>query len=416
MILKQTFRALRHRNFRLFTYGQIVSLIGTWMEQTAMGWLVYQLTNSTFLLGAVTAAGTAPMVIFSMWGGSLADRLSKRSILVATQVAAMLLAFVLAALVWFGHIEPWQIVVISLLNGVAMGFDMPARHSFVIEMTSREDLMNAISLNSSVFNGARLIGPAVAGVVLAWSSAAACFFINGLTFLGSIAALMMMRFPPHRPAAASASAHSHVMEGVRYVWNHTRVFTIMSLLAAVGIFGWSYSVLLPAYARDLLGVGANGYGALVSAAGFGALGGALTVAAIGHTFHPRTLALNGLWFFSVMLVLFAFSGNFHLSLAAQALTSFGMMLFFSTANTVMQQIVPDEMRGRVMGIWSLVFGAMIPIGSLQAGLLARWIGIRWTIALGAGVCAVAGIVTRMIARRREAEFARASEADSRPMP
>jgi MFS family permease len=372
------------------------------MGSTAMGWLVYQLTNSTFLLGAVTAAGTAPMVLFSIWGGSLADRHPKRDILVATQIASMVLALLLAVLVWFGHIQPWEIVLVSLLNGVAMGFDMPARQSFVIEMTSREDLLNAISLNSSVFNAARLVGPALAGLMLAHGGAAACFLINGLSYLAVIVSLLRMRLPPHVPAARAASPVAHALGGLRYVWGHARLFTIMSLFAVVGIFGWSYSVLLPAYAKDVLGLGADAYGALLSAAGVGAMAGALTVASAGDRFPPRLLVLGGLWFFSAMLLLLAVSGSLRLSLAAQALTSFGMMIFFSTTNSTLQQIVPDGMRGRVMGVWSLVFGTIIPLGSLQAGALARWIGIRWTIALGALLCAAAAAVTLAIVRRRDA--------------
>lgn len=401
-ILRQTFRALRHRNFRLFTGGQIISLVGTWMEQTAMGWLVYQLTNSTFLLGVVTAAGTAPMLIFSMWGGSLADRYPKRRILIATQFVAMVLAFVLAVLVWRGHVQPWQIVAVAALNGATMGFDMPARQSFVIEMTSREDLLNAISLNSSVFNGARLLGPALAGMAIAYSGVATCLFINAFSFLGAIGALALMRFPPHIPVPRSASADSHALEGLRYVRNHPRVLTIMSLFAIVGIFGWSYSVLLPAYARDLLRVNADGYGTLLSAAGLGALAGALTVAAVGAKFPVRWFALGGVWIFTAMLLVFAFARNFHLALATQALTSFGMMLFLSTSNTTLQQIVPDQMRGRVMGIWSLVFGTAVPLGGLQAGFLGHWIGIRWTIAAGAFICGLAALVTLFVVRRREA--------------
>src|SRR5215210_7274879 len=241
MSLGHTFRALRHRNFRLFTYGQLISLIGTWMENTAMGWLVYDLTKSTFLLGAVAAAGTAPMLVFSMWGGSMADRYPKRSILVITQFVMMVLAFALAALVWLGHIQPWQIIIVSLLNGVAMGFDMPARQAFVIEMTSREDLLNAISLNSSFFNGARLLGPALAGITLAHTSAATCFFINGVSFIAVIASLLMMRLPPHIPKPHTGSAGAHALGGLSYVWNHARVLTILTLFGIVGVFGWSYS-------------------------------------------------------------------------------------------------------------------------------------------------------------------------------
>jgi MFS family permease len=399
--LRHTFRALRHRNFRLFISGQLISLIGTWMEQTAMGWLVYQLTNSTFLLGAVAAAGSAPMLFFSMWGGSLADRHPKRSILVMTQTAAMFFAFVIATLVWLGHVRPWQIIAIATLNGIAMGFDMPARQAFIIEMTSREDLLNAISLNSSIFNGARLLGPAIAGFTLARTSAAVCFFINGASFIAVIISLLLMRLPAHKQVVHTGSAGAHALGGLSYVWNHARVLTILTLFGVVGIFGWSYAVLMPAFARDVLHLGADGYGAMLSASGCGALFGALAIASFGQRFRPRVIALNGVWFFSVMLLLFAFTRNFHLALIVLALASFGMMLFFSTSNTTVQQIVPDEMRGRVMGVWSVIFGAMIPLGGLEAGTLARWVGAPATITFGAVVCAIAALVTLIVVRRRE---------------
>lgn len=402
MSLRPTFRALRHRNYRLFFYGQLVSLIGTWMQQTAMSWLVYQITNSKFLLGAVAAAGSAPMMLFSMWGGSLADRHPKRSILVATQTAQMLLAFVLAAAVWAGKAPPWLIVVISALNGVAMGFDMPARQAFTVEMASREDLLNAVSLNSSIVNGARVVGPALAGLMMGEFGPALCFFLNGLSYVAVIAGLMRMRLPAHVPAAEPVSARAHALGGLSYVVRHPRVRTILLVFGVVGVFGWSYAVLMPAFARDVLGLGAHGYGVLMAAGGIGALAGALAVATAGHAFAPRKMALGGVWLFSAMLLVFAFNRSFLLALVLLTGSGFGMMLFFSTSNTVLQTIVPDEMRGRVMGVWALVFGTMIPLGSLEAGSLANWVGVQATIAIGSAVCAVAALVTLIVARRREA--------------
>jgi MFS family permease len=399
--LRQTFRALRHRNFRLFFYGQLVSLTGTWIQQTAMSWLVYQLTGSKLLLGAIAAAGSAPMMVFSMWGGSLADRYPKRTILVATQTAQMLLAFWLAALVWAGMATPWMIAGIALLNGIAMGFDMPARQAFTVEMTSREDLLNAISLNSSVVNGARVLGPSLAGLLMGSVGVAMCFFLNGVSYIAVIAGLMTMRLPAHVPVATTTSVRAHALGGLSYVFRHPRVRTILGLFGVVGIFGWSYAVLMPAFARDVLGLGAHGYGVLMSASGIGALVGALAVATAGHIFKPRKVALGGVWLFSAALLAFALDRNFYLSLLFLALAGFGMMLFFSTSNTVLQTIVPDEMRGRVMGIWAVVFGAMVPIGSLQAGALAHWLGSPVTIIIGALVCALAATVTLLVVRRRD---------------
>ncbi|MDP9291985.1 MAG: MFS transporter, partial [Verrucomicrobiota bacterium] len=382
-------------------YSQLVSLVGTWMQQTAMSWLVYQLTNSEFLLGAVAAAGSAPMMIFSVWGGSLADRYPKRTILLITQTVEMLLAFALAGAIWTGFATPALIVTIAALGGLAMGFDMPARQAFTVEMVTREELLNAVSLNSSVINGARIIGPSLAGLLIGSTGAAMCFFLNGLSFIAVIIGLLKMNLPPHVPVAAPRD-RSHVLGGFSYVAKHPRVQTILALFGVVGIFGWSYAVLMPAFARDVLGLGPHGYGVLMSAGGVGALAGALAVATAGHLYAPRKIALGGVWLFSAALVAFSFNRNFPLALLCLAVSGFGMMLFFSTSNTVLQTIVPDDMRGRVMGVWSLVFGAMIPLGALEAGSLANWIGAPWTISAGAVICALAAVVTLIVVRNREA--------------
>jgi len=372
------------------------------MQQTAMSWFVYQITNSKLLLGVVAAMGSAPMMLSSIWGGSLADRHPKRAILVATQTAQMICAFFLAAGVWASVATPWFIIIIATLNGVAMGFDMPARQAFTVEMTSREDLLNAISLNSSIVNGARVIGPSVAGLFIGWVGVAMCFFLNGLTFVAVITGLLMMRLPASERPAHVVSAGEHAWNGIVYSVKHQRVRTILLLFLAVGVFGWSYGVLMPAFARDVLGCGANGYGILMSASGTGAFIGALVVATYGHLFTPRRLALGGIWLFSGALFALSLSRNFCISLVFLLFAGFGMLLFFSTSNTVLQTIVPDEMRGRVMGVWSLVFGAMIPLGSLEAGAIAHWVGTSFALAFGAIICAGSAMVTLFVIRRREA--------------
>jgi MFS family permease len=403
---RQTFRALRHRNYRLFFWGQLVSLIGTWMQQTAMSWFVYEITNSKFLLGAVAAVGSAPMMLFAIWGGSLADIYPKRSILIATQTAQMICALLLAAAAWAGFATPLFIIIIAALNGVAMGFDMPARQAFTVEMTSREDLLNAISLNSSIVNGARVVGPSIAGLMIGAVGVATCFFLNGLSFIAVIAGLLMMRLPPFERNIEIVSTREHAWNGILYSIKHQRVRTILLLFLAVGVFGWSYAVIMPALARDVLGRGANGYGILMSASGTGALVGALIVATYGHLFTPRKLALGGIWLFSAALIAFSFTRNFYVALPFLFVAGFGMLLFFSTTNTVLQTIVPDEMRGRVMGVWSLVFGAMIPLGSLEAGAFAHWLGTPFALAFGAIICAVSALVTLFVIQRREAQLAR----------
>jgi len=401
---QKTFSAFQYRNYRLYFWGQLVSLIGTWMTSTAQGWLVYQLTGSKALLGVVAAAGTAPMLFFATWGGWAADRFPKRSVLLWTQSAMMILAFIFAGLIWSGLIRPWEIVVLGLCGGVVMAFDMPARQSFVVEIASRENLMNAISLNSAMFNGARIVGPAIAGFLMAKVGIALCFFIDGVSFFAVLGGLFMMRLPPHVPRAGGGPL-AQSLEGFRYVWNHIRVRTIFILFAIVGIFGWSYSVLMPAFARDVLHLGEQGYGFLLGASGVGALIGALTTATFGSGVSPRKLAFGGVWLFSAMLLIFSFNRNPTIAMLCLAGAGFGMMLFFSTSNTTVQTIVPDEMRGRVMGIWALIFGGMIPFGSLEAGALAHYVGTPATFGIGACICALAAMVTLIIVRRRDAQLA-----------
>ena len=402
---RHTFRALRHRNYRLFFWGQLVSLVGTWMQQTAMMWFVYDRTNSKLLLGLVAAVGSAPMVFSSVWGGALADLYPKRAILVVTQAAQMLCAFLLAAGVWLGFATPEFIMIVAAFNGTAMGFDMPARQAFTVEMTSREGLLNAISLNSSIVNGARVVGPSVAGLMIGAVGVAMCFFLNGLSFVAVIAGFLMMRLPRFQKPAHAVSAGEHAWNGIVYSIKHQRVRTILLLFLAVGVFGWSYTVLMPAFARDVLNRGANGYGILMSASGLGAFFGALVVATYGHLFTPRWLALGGVWLFSGALLALSLSRNFYAALACLLVAGFGMLLFFSTSNTVLQTIVPDEMRGRVMGVWSLVFGAMIPLGSLEAGAVAHWLGTPFALGVGAIICAASALVTLSVIRRREAQLA-----------
>ncbi|MGI8435648.1 MAG: MFS transporter, partial [Chthoniobacterales bacterium] len=294
---------------------------------------------------------------------------------------------------------PVTIIATAVVSGIAMAFDMPARQAFTLDMTSREDLLNAISLNSSIFNGARIVGPALAGLVIGSVGTAACFALNGVSFIAVIVSLLMMRLPPYvaQPTTTRASAWS----GLHYVWQNRRVRTILGLLGAVGVFGWSYAVLLPAFARDVFHLGADGYGVLMSASGIGALLGALTVATAGHVFPPRQVALAGNWLFAAALVAFAGTKNYYLALFFMMIGGFGMLLFFSTSNTVMQTIVPDEMRGRVLGVWGLVFGAMIPLGSLEAGWLAEWLGAPFALAFGGVVCAIAGLIALFAIKRRE---------------
>jgi MFS family permease len=320
----------------------------------------------------------------------------------------MVLSLLLAFLVWSGHVQPWQIIAVAALGGVVMAFDMPARQAFVIEITSREDLKNAISLNSSMVNGARIIGPSLAGVFMARFGIASCYLVDGLSFIAVIAGLLAMRLPKHVRKTHTGSGLDHALGGFVYAWNNPRVLTILTLFAVVGIFGWSYTVLMPAFARDVLGLGETGYGALLAASGAGAMCGALSITAVSDKIAPRKLALGGVWIFSIMLTLFAVNRNFHVALPLLAGAGFGMMLFLSTSNSALQTSVPDEMRGRVMGVWALIFGGMMPFGSLEAGVLARVVGVPVTMVIGAAICAIATAVTLAVIHHREQALAKAT--------
>ena len=406
LLWRNTFASLKHRNFRLFFAGQLISLIGTWMQNTAQGWLVYQLTGSKILLGVVAAAGSTPIMLFSVLGGSVADRHSKHRIVLITQTSMMLFAFAFAALIWSGRIRMWHILTLAALGGLALAFDMPARQAFMAEMTSPQDLMNAISLNSSIVNGARVVGPSVAGLVMAQVGIALCFLLNGISFFAVLAGLWLMRLPRFVPPARTGSAWTHVAEGFTYVWHNRRMCTIFILFAIVGVFGWSYSVLMPAMARDMLNVDQKRYGLLLSANGFGALLGALTVASVGNQFNRRLLVLGGLAVFSVMLLLLAWVKDYYIALALLAVAGWGMLLFFSTTNTLLQTAASDQMRGRVMGIWTLVFGGTTPLGGLEAGTVSHYFGVRWALTLGATVCALAALAVWLMVRQRTAPAAR----------
>lgn len=396
--LPRTFAALRHRNYRLFFGGQLVSVTGTWMQNMALSWLIYHLTNSAFLLGLIGTVGSLPMLLFAIPGGVLADRIAKRRILLTTQSTVMLLAFVLSALT-FGHwVRPWQIALLAGLSGTVMAYDMPARQAFVIEMVERRDLMNAIALNSSIFNGARIMGPAVAGMLVASVGAGWCFLVNGLSFLAVLLGLLLMRFPPRPPRQTTTSVVADALGGLRYLRTNSTVMRLAVLLAVFSVFGWSYAILMPVFARDVLHSGARGLGYLMTATGVGALGGALTVASLSGRPSRRVL-FGGAFLLAAALLGFAASRIFLLSAGLLALAGFGGVAFMSTANTTFQVSVPDEMRGRIMGVWGLVFAGGAPLGSLQAGALAQYLGAPVAVAIGAAITGAAALTGVLAARR-----------------
>jgi MFS family permease len=397
--LTRTFSALRHRNYRLFFAGQLVSLIGTWMQQMALAWLVYQLTNSALLLGIIGGIGSLPMALFSLLGGVVADRVNKRRVLLVTQSAMMLLAFVLAGLTGAGWIRAWQVAVLAAFSGTTMAFDMPARQALVVEMVGREDLMNAIALNSSIFNSARIIGPSLAGILVARLGPAWCFFVNGLSFLAVIVGLLLMRFQPQAARTRVRGIVEDSLEGLRYVRTNRMVLGLSALLAVFSIFGWSYNVLMPIFARDILRAGAQGLGLLMTSSGVGALVGALLVASLGGYPRRERILFGGGFLLSAAAAGFAFSRLLHLSMAILAVAGLGGVAVMSVANTLIQMSVPDHMRGRVMGVWALVNAGSAPLGSFQAGTLAQYLTAPVAVVIGAAIT-LAGTAAAAIGWRR----------------
>jgi MFS family permease len=403
----EAFAALRHSNYRLFFIGQLISMCGTWLQMVAQGWLVWRLTSSELAVGLVTASGSAPMFFLSLFGGALADRVDRRRLLLVTQALAMSLAAVLGLLSLQPGLQVWHVAAVAACLGVVSAFDVPARQAFVVQMVDREALMNAIALNSTLFNGARIVGPAVASALIAipWIGVPGCFFLNSASYIAAIIALALIRTPGQATVPLVGSALNAALEGIRYVARTPIPRRLIILLGVVGVFGWSSSTLMPAMADEVLRGGARTYGWLLTANGAGALVGSLVLAGLGDTRHKRSMIYCGLALFCAALLIFSLSRWMPLSLAALVLAGLGVILFTATGNTVIQSMVPDELRGRVMGLWALVFAGSTPAGSLLAGTIAsRW-GAPAALQLGAVVMAVGGALVFMNSeqeRQREA--------------
>jgi MFS family permease len=395
-------RALRHRNFQLFFSGQLISLIGTWMQTVAQSWLVYRLTGSGFLLGAVGFASQIPVFLVAPIGGITADRVNRRRVVIATQTASMMLAFALAGLTLTHTIQVWHIFVLAALLGVVNAFDIPGRQSFLVDMVGKEDLMNAIALNSSMFNGARVIGPAIAGVLVARLGEGWCFFVNGVSYIAVIAGLMMMRVnSPVR--ALGASPFEHVIEGFRFVNRTAPIRALLMLLGVVSMVGMPYVVLMPIFADRVLhsggqefatligshDLGAVRLGILMGAAGVGALLGALTLAVRSGVKGLGTWVTTCCAGFGISLMLFSFSKSFWLSVLLLLPVGYFVMLQMASSNTLIQVMVPDALRGRVMAVYSMMFMGMAPIGALLGGALSDRLGAPLTVAIG-GLASVMG--------------------------
>jgi len=369
--LSQTFSSLQHPNFRLWFGGQIVSLIGTWMQATAQGYLVYELTASPMMLGIVGFANGIPVWLFSLFAGTVADHISRRKMLLITQGSMMVLAFILAVLTFSGTVRAWHIILLALLLGTANAFDAPGRQSFVVDLVPKQELTNAIALNSSVFNLGTIIGPAAAGLVYAWLGPGWCFTINGLSFIAVLLALALMKIaakPPLRPAQGSL-AHT-LTEGVRYSFKDANIRVMLVMLTASAVFGFGLLALMPAWATGVLGGDVRTNGLLLSARGLGSLSAALMIAYLGARIIRGRLWSIGSLVMPVSLLLFALFRLLPVSLLMLVLMGWSLMTVVNLTNALIQTHVPDELRGRVMSVYILLFQGGFPIGSLVAGWLA----------------------------------------------
>jgi MFS family permease len=396
-------RALRHRNFQLFFGGQLISLVGTWMQSVAQSWLVYRMTKSGLLLGAVGFASQIPVFLVAPIGGLVADRSNRHRVVIATQIASMLLAFALAALTLSGKVQVWHVFVLAALLGVVNAFDIPGRQAFLVDMVGKEDLMNAIALNSSMFNGARVIGPAIAGILVAKLGEGWCFFANGVSYIAVIIGLLMMKVHAPPRVSAETSPLAHMIEGFRFVSQTAPIRALLLLLGLVSITGMPYVVLMPIFADRILRNGGQEFASLIGSHDLGAvrLGILMGATGVGALFGALTLAMRsgvkglGSWVttccaaFGVSLMLFSFSRSFWLSVILLLPVGYFIMLQMACSNTLIQVMVPDALRGRAMAVYSMMFMGLAPVGALLGGALADRLGASLTVAIG-GLASVAG--------------------------
>ena len=380
----QTFTALENRNYRLFFIGYMLSLIGTWAQTTAQGWLVYRLTDSPFYLGLVGFSASVPVLVLSLFAGAVTDRVPRQKLVMITQTLAMLQAFLLAYLTLSHQVQIWHVMVLSAFLGIITAFDIPARQIFVTDLVGRDKLMNAIALNSSAFNGARIIGPAVAGILVALIGEGGCFLLNGVSFLTVLVSLVLIRLQPRADSnGGRQSMVQNVVEGLGYVRHNSTLFVLISLIGVSSIFAIPYTSMLPAFAQDVLHVGATGLGLLSAAVGIGALFSSLLLAGLSGYPHKGRILTLGNFIFPVALLLFSLSHVFIISLIALVFVGMGLIMQNTMANILIQTLSPDGMRGRVMSIFAMVAAGLQPLGTLEIGTVAEFAGVSLTVALGA---------------------------------
>jgi len=397
-----TFAALRHRNFRLFFAGYVVSLVGVWMQRVAQSWLVLDLTGSAFYVGLVDSIGTLPVLLFALYAGAVADRVSRRRMVIATQLGSMIVALAFAAVTFAGWQTVTLVIVLAALLGVAQAFDIPARQSFFTELVGLEDLPSAIALNASAFNATRLVGPAIAGVLIGAVGVAACFFANGVSYLAVLAALAAMHGPPGRRAVGPpTSAWVNIREGLRYVSADARIRLLLLNVAALSIFGLPVLTLLPVVARQMLGRGAQEYGWMMSAVGGGALVGALSVATFVSRMHKGRVLGVAAAVFGLALTGLALARTMAAVLVILVVLGAAMITTTALTNTLLQLLAPDWLRGRVISVYTFAFVGMAPFGSLFGGIVAEGFGVQAALALGGvltTVATLAGVVRSPVVR------------------
>ncbi|SFU82581.1 Predicted arabinose efflux permease, MFS family [Pontibacter akesuensis] len=392
------FRALSSRNYKLFFVGQGISLIGTWMQQIALSWLVYRLTDSVFLLGAVTFSSQIPSFLLGPFAGVLADKFDRHKVLLVTQSLSMLQASTLAVLVLTNTIEIWHVLALSAVLGTINGFDIATRQAFVVELVERrEDMSNAIALNSSLFNMARLIGPTVAGLLIAAVGEGICILINALSYIAVLASLLAMRLKPFERVQQQRKVWQSLKDGFSYAFGFPPIRALIVIVGLLSLFGMPFTVLLPVFARDILHGGANTLGYLMGASGFGALGGALFLAQRKSVEGLGKVIIFTMLLFGLALIAFSFSEMFLLSLVLMLVTGFGMIVTMASCNTLLQTIVDDDKRGRVMSLYATAFMGMAPIGSVLAGAVAEDVGVAYTLA-GCGLLCALSIIPFAISR------------------
>lgn len=393
--ITDTFAALRHPNYRLWFYGQMISLMGTWMQSTAQGFLVFELTHSPVYLGYVGFASGVPAWLFTLYGGFVADRIQRRNLLIMTQTSMMILAFILAGLTFSGIVQPWHIIALAFLLGVANAFDAPARQAFVLEMVPRQDLTNAVALNATMFNTGTAFGPAIAGITYAMFGPAWCFMINGISFIAIIAALAMMKLKPLPLDQSQKSVFQGIREGYRFVRADVTVRTLILYLAAVSLFGMGFVTLMPDWAVKILGGDATTNGLLQSARGIGALIGALLTAVLSRMELRGRLVTWGSFLFPLMLIVFGLIHWLPLAMLVLVMIGISQIVYMNNSNSLMQTETPDHLRGRVLSIYTLAFFGLMPVGSLLVGALAAAIGEVNTLIFGAILLVICAIWMRL---------------------